>query len=62
MPQIDYGPWARIMLRYGIGYFAGSEIGQQLATDPEIQMAVALAMGALVEGAYKFAKARGWST
>ncbi len=62
MPKIDYGPWARILLRYGIGYLAGSEVGQQLALDPEMQMIAALAMGALVEGVYKFAKARGWAT
>jgi preprotein translocase subunit Sec61beta len=60
--MIDYGPWARIVLRYGIGFFAGSEAGEALALDPDLQMAVAAAMAAAVEGIYAFAKKRGWAT
>ena len=59
---MDFAPWARIALRYGIGYLAGSEIGNQLALDPDAVMIAALAFGAVVEAAYVIAKKRGWAT
>ena len=59
---MDWAPWARILLRYGIGYLAGSEIGARLALDPDAVGIVALCLGAAVEGAYVFAKRRGWAT
>ena len=57
-----FAPWARIGLRDVIGYLAGSEIGDQLALDPDAVMIAALALGALVEGVYVIAKKRGWAT
>jgi len=55
-------PVARIILRYGIGYLAGSAVGEQLAADQDIQMAVAVGLGAIVEGCYGLAKRKGWAT
>ena len=59
---MDYAPWARIVLRYGIGYFAGSEMGEQLTANPDLVMALSVAMGAAVEWIYVLAKNRGGKT
>ncbi len=59
---MDFGPIARIVLRYGIGYVVGSETGEVLALDPELVNMVAIAMAACVEGFYAFAKRKGWAT
>jgi len=59
---MNFGPLARIVLRYGIGYLAGSELGEQLASDQDIQMGVAVGLGAIVEGCYGLAKRKGWAT
>ena len=58
----NIGPSARIILRYGIGYLAGSEVGEMLAMDPDAVLLLSLGMGAAVEGAYALAKRRGWAT
>jgi len=55
-------PIARILLRYGVGVVLGMELGQRLATDTDVVAIVALAVGAVVEGAYALAKRRGWAT
>ena len=54
----------RILLRYLIGALlvGSNEVGQQLAADPDIVMALAFALGAAVEGFYVLAKRRGWTT
>jgi hypothetical protein len=59
---MNLGPLARILLRYGIGYLAGSQIGEQLALDPDIVLIVSLGLGAAVEAAYVIAKRKGWAT
>ncbi len=59
---MDYGPWARIVLRYGIGFVAGSEIAEQLALDQDIVLALSVALAAAVESFYVFAKKKGWAT
>jgi len=59
---MDLAPIARIILRYGIGYLAGSEVGESLAMDGDAVLTLSLALGAAVEGAYALAKKRGWST
>lgn len=59
---MNFGPLARIVLRYGVGYFAGSQIGEALAMDQDIVLIVALGMGAAIEGAYALAKRKGWAT
>ena len=56
------GPLIRIALRYGVGYFAGSEVGSMLSDDPEIVMVLTAAAVALIEGAYAIAKRKGWAT
>ena len=56
---MDMAPIARIVLRYGIGYLAGSNVGEALAMDPDAVMALSLALGAAVEWAYARAKAKG---
>ena len=60
--MMDFGPFARIILRYGIGYLAGSEVGEMLAMDPDAVLVLSLGMGAAVEGAYAMAKRYGWAT
>jgi hypothetical protein len=59
---VNFGPLARILLRYGIGYLAGSQVGEALAMDPDAVLVLSLALGALVEGAYALAKRKGWAT
>lgn len=61
---MDFGPLSRIVLRYVIGaVFMGSdEIGARLSTDPDLVMAGSVAIGAIVEAAYAFAKRKGWAT
>lgn len=55
----NFSPIARIALRYGIGYLAGSEAGEALALDPDAVLMLSLALGAAVEWAYARAKAKG---
>lgn len=55
-------PIARIVLRYGVGFFVGSSIGQGLSEDGDMVLAVSLALGAAIEGAYLLARRLGWST
>lgn len=59
---MDFGPIARIILRYGIGYLAGSEAGEMLALDQDAVLMLSLGLGAAVEGFYAFAKKKGWAT
>jgi len=59
---MDFGPIARIILRYGIGYLAGSNVGEALALNPDVVLALSLALGAAVEAAYGFAKRNGGAT
>lgn len=56
---MNFAPLARIVLRYAIGYLAGSEIGETLAMDDDLVMALALGMGAAVEALYARAKIKG---
>ena len=56
---MDFGPIARIILRYGIGYLAGSQAGEALALDPDAVLILSLALGAGVEAAYAYATRRG---
>jgi preprotein translocase subunit Sec61beta len=58
------GAIARILLRYvvGMGIAGSAVIGDQLATDPDIVMAVSAVIGLGVEWAYVIAKRRGWAT
>ena len=60
--MMNLGPLARIILRYGIGYLAGSEVGEMLAMDPDAVLLLSLGMGAAVEGVYALAKRYGWAT
>lgn len=59
---MDFGPLARIVMRYGVGYVIGSETGEALAMDPELVNMLALGIAALVEMFYVFAKKKGWAT
>lgn len=60
--MMDFAPIARIILRYGIGYLAGSEVGEMLSMDQDAVLILSLALGACVEGAYVIAKRKGWAT
>ena len=60
------GPYVRIILRYAVGAVIGYQIGEQLASDPDV-VAVATAgaaavVGVVTEGAYALAKRLGWRT
>lgn len=61
---MNWGPVARIVLRYVVGgaIMGSASIGDQLAADPDLVMAVAALIGVVVEGAYWLAKRRGWRT
>jgi len=59
---MELAPIVRIMLRYGIGYLAGSNIGETLALDADIVLGLSLALGAAVESVYAYAKRKGWAT
>lgn len=56
------GAIARIVLRYVVGaLLAGSiTVGDKLAMDPDVVMAVAAVIGIATEAFYAFAKKRGW--
>jgi preprotein translocase subunit Sec61beta len=67
MDQRILAPIARILLRYLAGGLVAfgiiaPEDAQIIHTDPEIVMAVGLALGAIVEGVYALAKRKGWAT
>jgi hypothetical protein len=59
---MKFGPLARIILRYGIGYLAGSQVGTMLAMDQDAVLMLSLGLGACVEAAYGYAKRKGWAT
>ena len=59
---MNLGPFARIILRYGIGYLAGSQVGEALAMDSDAVLLLSMALGAAVEGFYVLAKRKGWKT
>lgn len=54
-------PIARILLRYGVGYLLGAEIGETLALDQDVVTFVALGIGAATEAAYALAVKKGWA-
>ncbi len=56
----------RIGLRYGAAFlvargFLSADDGATLATDPDVQMVIGTALGALAEGWYFLARKFGWS-
>jgi hypothetical protein len=51
--------FARIAARYATGALATYGV---LADEGEIYMVIAALIGALIEGAYAFAKRKGWAT
>lgn len=71
LKKIGWAPIARIVLRYLIGMavtyaWLTPEVGEELVSDPEMQLLVEGAIGAVavgsVEGAYIMAKKFGWAT
>ena len=61
------GPIARIAARYLaaalVTYGAVTpDVGDSIATDPDVIALVGAALGIAVEGVYAFAKRRGWTT
>ena len=59
---MNYGPIARIIIRYIVGLIIGADAADTLAGDPDVVTLVAMVVGATVEGAYTMAKRRGWAT
>lgn len=57
-------PIARIIMRYLVGAvaFGSTELGDQLATDPDLIFFTSLAVGVAVEGFYAMSKRFGWQT
>ena len=69
--NIDFAPIARIILRYGIGYFVAKgilpeDLVTMITDDPEVMALIDLAVAALIAGAverwYYLAKKFGWRT
>lgn len=60
---MKFGPIARIILRYIVGaaFMGSSQIGDQLAADPDIVVLVSVLVGGAVEIAYALAVKYGWS-
>lgn len=60
------GPLIRIILRYGVGAVIGYEVGNQLASDPDViavaTVAATAVVGVATEGFYYLAKRWGWKT
>lgn len=59
---MNYGPIARIFLRYVASFLIGAELGEKLASDSDVVLIVGIAIAAAVELAYGVAKKRGWAT
>lgn len=61
---MDYAPLARIILRYlvGAGMMGSVQIGDTLATDPDLVFYAAMGIGFVVETAYAWAKRVGGNT
>jgi hypothetical protein len=59
---MDWAPITRIIVRYVVGVIVGMDAGEALAGDPDVITVGALIIGAAVEGAYAFAKRKGWAT
>lgn len=61
---MNYAPFIRIVLRYvvGAGITGSAALGDQLAADPDVIMAVSAGIGLMVELWYRFAKTHGGST
>ena len=59
----NYAPIARIILRYivGAGIMGSSQIGEQIAADPDLVFYASMGVGAVVESAYAYSKRKGWS-
>lgn len=55
-------PFVRIVLRYGAGVILGLEAGNILAGDPDLVLAVAMALSLIAERAYAIAKRDGLPT
>lgn len=60
--MMDFLPIARIVLRYGVGYVLGAELGEALALDPDVVLTVAIGIAAAIEVGYSIAKRRGGAT
>ena len=61
---MTYAPIARIILRYIAGglMLGSGEVGDRLAMDDDLVLALGLGIGVVVEGAYAIAKRKGWTT
>lgn len=58
----QYAPFARIILRYGVGLAVGLNMGEELAADPDLVLAVAMLIGLGVEALYIHARRKGKAT
>ena len=61
---MSWAVFTRILLRYvaGAGIFGSLALGDDLAADPDLVLALSAALAAGVEGVYTYAKRRGWAT
>ncbi len=44
--QMNWAPIARILLRYGVGFIAGRQVGETLSLDADVVMIVSFASAA----------------
>lgn len=62
----EFGPLARIFVRYIVGAFAGGAVVDSIIADADlmnvITILVAAVVGVLIERLYLIAKERGWAT
>jgi hypothetical protein len=59
---MNYGPIARILIRYIAAFIIGTDAAELLAGDPDVVTTLALGIAAAVEAAYVIAKRNGWAT
>jgi hypothetical protein len=61
---MDYSPFIRIVLRYivGAGIMGSAQLGEMMATDPDLIIVLSTLVGAAVEAYYLRAKRRGGAT
>jgi hypothetical protein len=61
---MDFAPYIRIALRYivGAGLMGSAQLGEMMATDPDLIIVLSGLVGVAVEAYYQWAKRRGGAT
>lgn len=59
---MNFGPIARIIIRYGVGAVFGLKFSELMAGDADVVALVATGLALVTERAYVIAKRKGWAT